>query len=180
MRGMIKQLLFSFCLILVIAGHAQSDTLMNQVELKSVNVKSKLKKPIELINEKYTSGLFSNMITSKTFDFVNNPPSHNAGSILEYLQNMLNNVTIKRTLEGFEVLTTRGAGSLQNYKKGIQGGGNYAPNSVLLYLDEQPVESNVFFNIHPNDVALVKYFPPGQSQISFNQGKGVLVIYTKK
>lgn len=53
-------------------------------------------------------------------------------------------------------------------------------SSILLYLDEQQVESNVFFGIHPYDVALVKYFPPGQSQIPFNQGMGILDIYSKK
>jgi hypothetical protein len=29
-------------------------------------------------------------------------------------------------------------------------------------------------------VSLVKYFPPGQSQIPFNQGMGILLVYTKK
>ncbi len=120
------------------------------------------------------------MTTSRTYDLINNPPNNNGGSILDYLQNILNNVSIRRTLEGYEVTTTRGVGSLQNYKKGIQNGGKYEQTSILLYLDEQQVESNVFFGIHPYDVSLVKYFPPGQSQISFNQGMGILVIYTKK
>jgi hypothetical protein len=120
------------------------------------------------------------MVTSRTYDLINNPPNNNGGTILDYLQNILNNVTIRRTLEGYELSTTRGVGSLQNYKKGIQNGGNHEQTSVLLYLDEQQVESNVFFGIHPYDVSLVKYFPPGQSQIPFNQGMGILVIYTKK
>lgn len=156
------------------------DSLENITELKSVKVNGKRKKPVEIINERYTTGLFSNMVTSRTYDLINNPPPNNAGSILEYLQNILINVSIRRTLEGFELKTTRGPGSLQNYKKGFQNGGNQESSSILLYLDEQQVESNLFFSIHPYDVALVKYFPPGQSQISFNQGMGILVIYTKK
>ena len=177
---MLKLIITTILFCFIILGYAQSDTAVNTTELKSVKVSSKRKKPVEIINEKYTSGLFSNMITARTFDLVNDPPNNNAGSILDYLQNKLNNVTIKRTVEGFEVTTTRGVGSLQNFKKGMQGGGNFSPTSVLLYLDEQAVESSIFFNIHPSDVALVKYFPPGMSQISFNQGMGVLVIYTKK
>ena len=148
--------------------------------MKSVKVSTKRKKPIEIINERYATGLFSNMTTSRTYDLINNPPNYNGGTILDYLQNILNNVSIRRTLEGYELSTTRGVGSIQNYKKGIQNGGNHEQSSILLYLDEQQVESSIFFSIHPYEVSLVKYFPPGQSQISFNQGMGILVIYTKK
>ena len=162
-------------------GQTQTVNSLEKVtELTSVKVSGKRKRPIEIINERYTSGLFSNMASSRTYDLINNPPNNNAGSIIDYLQNILNNVTIRRTLEGYELTTTRGTGSLQNYKKGTQKGGSFEPSSILLYLDEQPTESNVFFSIHPYDVALVKYFPPGQSQISFNQGMGVLAIYTRK
>lgn len=174
-------LILSILMIFSIVGYSQTkDSLEKVTVLKSVKVYGKKRKPIEIINERYTTGLFSNMATSRTYDLINNPPPNNAGSILEYLQNILINVSIKRTLEGFELKTTRGGGSLQNYKKGIQTRGNQESSSIILYLDEQQVESNVFFGIHPYDVALVKYFPPGQSQISFNQGMGVLVIYTKK
>ena len=176
-----KFILFYFIFLLGLNGNSQTkDSLENITELKSVKVNGKRRKPVDIINERYTTGLFSNMVTSRTYDLINNPPPNNAGSILEYLQNILINVSIRRTLEGFELKTTRGVGSLQNYKKGFQNGGNQESNSILLYLDEQQVESNVFFGIHPYDVALVKYFPPGQSQISFNQGMGILVIYTKK
>lgn len=176
-----KKLLFIYFILFFNCGYTQtSDTLDNTTELKSVKVSGKRKKLVEIVNEKYTTGLFANMSSSRSYDFINNPPNNNAGSILDYLQNVLNNVTIRRTLEGFELTTTKGVGSLQNYKKGSQMGGSYESSSILLYLDEQPVESNVFFGIHPYDVALVKYFPPGQSQISFNQGMGVLAIYSRK
>ncbi len=159
---------------------SQTDSTYTSVILETVKVSGKRKKPIEIVNERYTSGLFSNMTTSRTIDLINNPPINNSGSILDYLQNKLNNVSIRRTIEGYELSTTRSISSLQNYKKGIQNGGNLEQASILLYLDEQPVESNIFFGIHPYDVSLIKYFPPGQSQISFNQGMGVLVIYTRK
>ena len=176
-----KFILFYMIILLGLNGNSQiKDSIEHISELKSVKVKGNRRKPVEIINERYTTGLFSNMVTSRTYDLINNPPSNNAGSILEYLQNLLINVSIRRTLEGFDLKTTRGAGSLQNYKKGIQNGGSQESSSILLYLDEQQVESNVFFGIHPYDVALVKYFPPGQSQIPFNQGMGILVIYLKK
>ena len=171
----VSSLIFSYQL-----GFTQSDTIVNSIELKSVKVLGKRKKPIEIVNERYTTGLFSNIVTSRTYDLINNPPNNNGGTILDYLQNILNNVTIRRTLEGYELSTTRGVGSIQNFKKGIQNGGNHEQSSILLYLDEQQVESSIFFSIHPYEVSLVKYFPPGQSQIPFNQGMGVLLIYTKK
>jgi hypothetical protein len=173
-------IIFSGVMLFPQLGFTQSDTIENPRELKSVKVSTKRKKPIEIINERYTTGLFSNMTTSRTYDLINNPPNFNGGTILDYLQNILNNVSIRRTLEGYELSTTRGVGSLQNYKKGLQNGGNHEQTSILLYLDEQQVESNVFFGIHPNEVSLVKYFPPGQSQLPFNQGMGILLIYTKK
>ena len=173
-------IIFSGVMLFPQLGFTQSDTIENPRELKSVKVSTKRKKPIEIINERYATGLFSNMTTSRTYDLINNPPNYNGGTILDYLQNILNNVSIRRTLEGYELSTTRGVGSLQNYKKGIQNGGNREQSSIMLYLDEQQVESSVFFGIHPYEVSLVKYFPPGQSQIPFNQGMGVLLIYTKK
>ena len=174
-------IIFSILFFFSLLGYSQTkDTLESIINLKSVKVSTKRKKPIEIINERYATGLFSNMTTSRTYDLINNPPNYNGGTILDYLQNILNNVSIRRTLEGYELSTTRGVGSLQNYKKGIQNGGNHQQSSILLYLDEQQVESSVFFGIHPYDVSLVKYFPPGQSQIPFNQGMGILLIYTKK
>ena len=174
-------IIFSMLFFFSLLGYSQTkDTLESIINLKSVKVSTKRKKPIEIINERYATGLFSNMTTSRTYDLINNPPNYNGGTILDYLQNILNNVSIRRTLEGYELSTTRGVGSLQNYKKGIQNGGNREQSSIMLYLDEQQVESSVFFGIHPYEVSLVKYFPPGQSQIPFNQGMGVLLIYTKK
>jgi hypothetical protein len=174
-------IIFSILFFFSLLGYSQTkDTLESIINLKSVKVSTKRKKPIEIINERYATGLFSNMTTSRTYDLINNPPNYNGGTILDYLQNILNNVSIRRTLEGYELSTTRGVGSLQNYKKGIQNGGNREQSSIMLYLDEQQVESSVFFGIHPYEVSLVKYFPPGQSQIPFNQGMGILLIYTKK
>ena len=174
-------IIFSILFFFSLLGYSQTkDTLESIINLKSVKVSTKRKKPIEIINERYATGLFSNMTTSRTYDLINNPPNYNGGTILDYLQNILNNVSIRRTLEGYELSTTRGVGSLQNYKKGIQNGGNREQSSIMLYLDEQQVESSVFFGIHPYEVSLVKYFPPGQSQIPFNKGMGVLLIYTKK
>ena len=174
-------IIFSILFFFSLLGYSQTkDTLESIINLKSVKVSTKRKKPIEIINERYATGLFSNMTTSRTYDLINNPPNYNGGTILDYLQNILNNVSIRRTLEGYELSTKRGVGSLQNYKKGIQNGGNREQSSIMLYLDEQQVESSVFFGIHPYDVSLVKYFPPGQSQIPFNQGMGILLIYTKK
>jgi hypothetical protein len=85
----VSSLIFSYQL-----GFTQSDTIVNSIKLKSVKVSGKRKKPIEIVNERYTTGLFSNMVTSRTYDLINNPPNNNGGTILDYLQNILNNVTV--------------------------------------------------------------------------------------
>lgn len=41
------------------------DTLENITELKSIKVNGKRRKPVEIINERNTGGLFSNMVTSR-------------------------------------------------------------------------------------------------------------------
>ena len=166
-----KLFLIIFFLLLFQLGYSQSDTIVNPSELKSVKVLTKRKKTIEIINERYTTGLFSNMVRGRTYDLINNPPPLGSGvSILDYCRTLVFNINVHRTNDGFEVTSTRQSGS-------ISSGGS---SNVKLYLDEQEVESSIFNFIHPEDVSLVKYFPPGQSQISFNQGMGILVIYTKK
>ncbi|MEY4459546.1 MAG: hypothetical protein RIT38_757, partial [Bacteroidota bacterium] len=110
-----KRILVLFCLIVTFQSSAQKDTNIQSNQLRTVKVSGKRKKPIELVNERYTTGLFSNMVTARIYDFVNHPPTNNIGTILDYLQNILINVSIRRTIEGYELTTTRGTGSLQNY-----------------------------------------------------------------
>ena len=43
---------------------------------KTLKVLGKRKKPIEIVNERYTTGLFSNIVTSRTYDLINNPPNN--------------------------------------------------------------------------------------------------------
>ncbi len=149
-------------------SYGQVDTTIKTSDLKSVKVSAIKKKLITIVNEKYTSGLFSNMITSKTYDLINNPPPPGIGlSILDYCTTLVFNINVRKYLDGYIVTSTRHAGSISD--AGVSG--------VKLYLDEQEVPSSTFNFIHPTDVALVKYFPPGQSQIAPG---GVLAIYTKK
>lgn len=165
-------LLLSILMVNVLSGFTQTkDSIEHISELKSVKVSGKRKKPIEIINERYASGLFYNMSRGRTYDLINNPPPKGINqSILEYCQSLVFNLNVYRTNDGYDVTSTRQGGSIT--AKGVV--------KVKLYLDEQETESSTFNFIHPDDVALIKYFPPGQSQVSFNQGMGVLVIYTKK
>jgi hypothetical protein len=149
-------------------SYGQVDTTIKTSDLKSVKVSAIKKKPITIVNDKYTSGLFLNMVTSKTYDLINNPPPPGISiSIIDYCTSLVFNINVRKTMDGYEVTSTRHAGSISD--KGV--------SPVKLYLDEQEVASSTFNFIHPDDVALVKYFPPGQSQIASG---GVLAIYTKK
>ena len=154
------------------SGFSQTkDSSGNITILKSVQVAGKRKKPITILNERYTNGLFSSMARARTYDLINNPPPiANGITILEYCKTLVFNINVFKTLDGYQVTSTRHSGSISS--AGV--------SPVILYLDEQEVESSTFNFIHPDDVALIKYFPPGQSQISFNNGSGILAIYTKK
>ncbi len=167
-----KSFIILFFLFFKYFGFSQTkDTSESITNLKSVKVSGKRKKPIQIVNDRYTTGLFSSMSRGRTYDLINNPPTSGFGqSILEYCRNLIFNINIYKTYDGYEVTSTRQGGS-------ISSGGVV---KVKLYLDEQEVESSFFNFVYPKDVSLVKYFPPGQSQIPFNQGMGILVIYTKK
>jgi hypothetical protein len=173
--------IFYIIFILLDYSYAQNINIDNAYDtnkLKEIVVKSKLKKPLELLNSQYTTGLFSNISTPKMFDLYNNDASNFSGSILDYLQGRIMGVSIQRKIDGFEVYSTSRGLSIQNNKNKINEG--FSVNSVKLYIDEQEVTSDYFTFIHPSDVALVKYFPPGTSQISFNNNQGILLVYLKK
>lgn len=175
----LKITIFCYLFLLNKVGYGQNtyEQITNDsVGLKTVVIKSYKKRPLEILNSRYTTGLFSNMASSRVLDLSNNQITIGI-SILEYLQGKIMGLTIQKNIEGFEVTTSRSL-SIQNNKSKINT--SFASTSVKLYLDEIEVNSSVFNFIHPSDVAFVKYFPPGSSQISFNEGQGILAVYLKK
>ncbi|MFL5772744.1 MAG: hypothetical protein ACJ75F_06275 [Flavisolibacter sp.] len=125
--------------------------------MEAVIIKTKTKAPVDILDEKYSSALFSG--DGYKFDLVNEPTAGSYATIFDYLQGKV---------AGLMITTAGGTPSLS-----WRGG---APS---LYLDEMPADADLLSNIPVSDVALVKVFRPPFTGGS-NGGNGAIAIYTKR
>jgi hypothetical protein len=126
--------------------------------LENVTVKSKTKPAIQVMDEKYTSGLFQGG-DSYQFDLLNDPFAGSAINIFNYLQGKV---------AGLQVNASANPPSLQ-----WRGG---APQ---LYLDEVATDADFISSVNVNDVAYIKVFrPPFMG--GFNGANGAIAIYTRR
>ena len=139
-------------------------------ELTAVIVTARKKKPIEELNERYTTGLFSSMTMAKVYDLVNNDPGAGALHVFQYIQGRVPGLRV--VSQGFPPSYTVFSGRAMS----LTGG----PIPVPLYLDEMPATSQQLVSLSMREVAMIKYFPTG---FMGNPGIGstqALVVYTKK
>lgn len=126
-------------------------------ELEEVIVKSKGKTPTQLLDEKYTSGLFTG--DGIQFDLLNDPAAQSAMDIFTFLQGRVAGLQI----------SGQGSGASLSWRGG-------APQ---LYIDEMPATTDFVANINVQDVAYIKAFrPPFMG--GFNGGNGAIAIYTRR
>lgn len=127
-------------------------------ELEEVIVKARGKTSVELLNERYASGLFSGGDAIQ-FDLLNDPSAMGAIDIFSYLQGRVAGLQI----------TGQGANASLNWRGG-------APQ---IYIDEMPADVNFVSNISVRDVAYIKAFrPPFMG--GFNGANGAIAIYTRR
>lgn len=127
--------------------------------LENVVVKAKTKSPLQVLDEKYSSGLFAGG-DGYQFDLVNDPLASSQMNIFNYLQGRV---------AGLQINTAGGMPSMQ-----WRGG------SPQLYVNEMPTDVSMVSSMSMNDVAYVKVFRPPFFGGSGNSGNGAIVIYTKK
>ena len=126
-------------------------------ELEEVIVKAKGKTPVQLLNERYASGLFSG--DAIQLDLLNDPSAMSAIDIFTYLQGRVAGLQI----------TGQGANASLSWRGG-------APQ---LYIDEMPSDVNFVSSINVRDVAYIKAFrPPFMG--GFNGANGAIAIYTRR
>jgi len=137
--------------------HSENVQKTKYKELEAVTVKARTKSSVELLDEKYATGLFSGGDAIQ-FDVLNDPFGK-VGDIFTYLQGKVAGLQIS------------GQGS--NASLSWRGG---APQ---LYLDEVPTDVQMLSSININDVAYIKAFrPPFMG--GFNGGNGAIAIYTRR
>jgi len=126
--------------------------------LENVTVKAKTKSPLEIMDQKYSSGLFSGG-DGYQFDLVNDVFAASSRSIFDYLQGKV---------AGLQINTAGGTPSLQ-----WRGG------TPQLFVDEVATDADLVSSISVSDIAYIKVFRPpffggGTS------GNGAIAIYTRR
>jgi hypothetical protein len=133
--------------------------LYNGKVLETVTIKAKTKSPTEVLDEKYTSGLFSGG-DAYQFDLLNDPTALSALNIFTYLQGKV---------AGLQINASSNPPSLQ-----WRGG------TPQIYLDEVPADANMISSVSVSDIAYVKVLRPPFFGGAGSGANGAIAIYTRR
>ncbi|MGZ3854371.1 MAG: hypothetical protein ACXVBX_16365, partial [Flavisolibacter sp.] len=126
--------------------------------MQTVVLTAKKKAPVQVLDEKYTSGLFKGGDTYQ-FDLVNDPLAGSYMNIFSYLQGKV---------AGLQINSTTNPPSL-----------SWRGGAPAVYLDEMQTDLDMISSIPVTDVAYVKVFrPPFMG--GFGGGNGAIAIYTRR
>ena len=126
--------------------------------MQTVVLTAKKKAPVQVMDEKYTSGLFKGG-DGYQFDLVNDPLAGTYMNIFNYLQGKV---------AGLQINTTSNPPTL-----------SWRGGSPAVYLDEMQTDLDMISGIPVTDVAYVKVFrPPFMGGVG--GGNGAIAIYTRK
>ena len=132
--------------------------LYNAKVLETVTIQAKAKKQVDILDDKYTSGLFSGG-DAYQFDLLNDPTAVGAISIFNYLQGKVAGLQI--TMGSPPTLQWRGG-------------------TPQMYLDETPADADMISTLPISDVAYVKVLRPPFFGGTGGGGSGAIAIYTKR
>jgi len=141
------------------------------VVLKEVVVQSKAKSVVDVLDEKYTTGLFSAK-DSYAFDVAGD--SHATGSInvFQYLQNLIPGMTMS--------LPILGANGAEDANSNNVPGLNWRDGTPDIFLNEMLSDAEQTMGIQMSDIAYIKVFRPPFMGSSGSGPSGAIDIYTKK
>ncbi|MCY7311092.1 MAG: hypothetical protein LH619_09955 [Chitinophagaceae bacterium] len=127
--------------------------------LENVIVRAKTKSPLEILDQKYSSGLFSGG-DGYQFDLVNDQLSFASRNVFEYLQSKVAGLQVN-TSTNPPTMTWRGG-------------------SPQLFLDEVPMDADFVTSISVSQIAYIKVFRPPFFGGSGNSSNGAISIYTRR
>ncbi len=127
--------------------------------LETVKIDLKKKTPVQVLDEKYTSGLFSGG-DGYQFDLLNDTRAQASLSIFNYLQGQV---------AGLQISTNGNTPSMQ-----WRGG------TPQLYLDEIPADASMVSSIPVSNVAYIKVFRPPFFGGTGGGSGGAIAIYTRR
>lgn len=130
--------------------------------LKEVIVNSKVKSAKELLDDKYTSGLFKGN-NGFAFDLLNDETAKGSLDVFHYLQSQVPGLTMSHSLEP-------GDTTALTWREG----------SPEFFLNEMPSDAYNIQHLQMNDIAYIKVFRPPFMGSSGSGPSGAIVVYTRK
>ncbi len=140
---------------------ARLKSLSEGLTLKDVTVKTRAKSPLEIMDDRYTSGLFSGDMDDVAFDVLDDKSAFAFPSVFTYLQGKVAGLQISVSGTNDVTLTWRGS----------------TPD---VYLDEMKVDVSQLQSLSMDDVAYVKVFRPPFFGTADGGAGGAIAVYTKK
>jgi len=141
------------------------------VTLKDVVVHSKAKSNVEVLDEKYTTGIFSNR-NDYAFDIMNDERAKASINIFYYLQNLIPGLTMS--------IPMMGANGAEDANSDNVPGLNWREGTPDIFINEMPADALSAMNLSMTDVAYVKVFKPPFMASTGNGASGAIAIYTRK
>lgn len=146
------------------------------ITLEEVVVKAKVLSREKQLNKEYTSGLFSGGIGARMIDVSSDAFTSGAQSIFQYLQGKIAGATIYYDYRNGRWVVE----SPRSYSTAdVLAGGNGLVDGIF-FVDEIETDAAFVERIPVNQVAFVKFFPPGSIMYPGVGISCVLAIYTKK
>lgn len=140
---------------------ARLERLLKETTLEGVTVKAKAKRPIDILDDRYTNGLFKGG-DAYQFDVGNDVVAQSSYSVFQYLQGRV---------AGLQISNATGAG---------QASASWRGSSTSFFLDEMPTDAQQLQNIPMTDVAYIKVFRPPFFGATGGGSGGAIAVYTKK
>ena len=135
--------------------------------LEGITVEAHRKSPEQIVDERYSSGLFSGFAT-RSFDLVSEEQLITEPTIFDYLIARVPGLSF----------TANGPDYVLYYRQGPSAS-SLGPIPMTVFLNEVETDPSVIAAIPPNDIALVKIFNTFVGAFGNGAG-GAMAIYTKK
>lgn len=136
------------------------------IMLEGITMKVRKKTPIEGLEERYASGLFTGA-SVKTVDLVNTEEIINQVNIFDYIQSRIAGVNVERTGTNYQLFYQQ--------RRSLMGG----PIPMTLFLNEIETPAIFIASIPANQIAMIKVFTSFVGSEG-NAPGGVLALYTKQ
>lgn len=137
----------------------EAESFFKSKTLEAVIVRAKTKPPVEVLDEKYASGMFSGG-DSYNFDLVNDNLAGVYTNVFSYLQGKV---------AGLQITNTGGQPSL-----------SWRGGTPQVFLDEMPTDVGLLSSLPVSDIAYIKVFRPPFFGGAGGGSGGAIAIYMRK